>query len=165
MNTQTHDPIARMQAREKRELDELNRISLNLWGVTYNDENEPVTLDVWCEGDRRDGVREIYWRCDNPPKDIEDFIYDFIYDKEQLCRADFKGDDGKTTPKIIRWADEVMKDAMEEQPAERIAGLQLILSLASTAIQHEPTYAKEIKIWSDFAKAAADKSAKRKTAA
>lgn len=160
-NGRTLDPVARLMAREARELNELNKIDLNIWGMTVDDDQNYVSLDVWCTGDRRDGVKEIYYRCENPPADIEDFIYDFIYDKEQLTRNDFKGEGGKVTPKIIRWCDEVMKDAMEEQPAERIAGLQLICSLAKLA---EPSVEKEVRIWLDFATAVANKQAKRKSA-
>lgn len=61
------------------------------WGIIYNDNNDAVTLDVWFEGDKRYGVTEIYWKCENPPSDIADYIFDFIWEHTGLSRHFFEG--------------------------------------------------------------------------
>lgn len=154
---ETLDPIGRMEAREKRELNELNMIEESLKGMILNDAQEWVAMEAWFEGDRRDGIQEVYYTCENPPSDIEDSIFDWIYDQSGYTRNDFRNPKGHLA-KVIRYSDLVMEQAMPEQPGDKLRALQMICSAVSLS---EPSFKSSAKYWSDFAAAAIDKKAKR----
>lgn len=62
----------------------------SLEGMIVNDEQEYAFIRVWFEGDRRDGITEVHFECSAPPSDIEDSIFDWIYDMTGMTRNDFR---------------------------------------------------------------------------
>lgn len=109
-----------------------NRIDSHIWGILYNDDNQPVPVAIWFKGDKRDGIAEVFYKCDNAPSDIDngDALFDLIWEKTGLSR----NGDFTTDVKIIRIRDEkahaTLQDALNAQPVEELDDLELILSLA-----------------------------------
>lgn len=131
----TLDTTGRLTRRESRDLNDQNLIDESIWGITYNDDNEPVTLSIWFKGDKRDGVLEVFWKCDAPPSDIDnhDALYDLIWEQTGLTRNYF------TRAQFIRVHDEkVEKELAEVLPkltVEDLDDLQLILSMAQVMLE------------------------------
>lgn len=122
------DLIGNMTSEDTRALNAANFIEESLHSPICNDDQDWVILRTWFKGDKRDGIAEVFYCCENPPSDIDNYIFTFIYDMTGLTLDLFQN------AKVIRVrgqeSEKKLRDQMAEWPEDELTDMQLILSMA-----------------------------------